>query len=158
MSGRRSARRWAAVVAITAALALAGGPRAAAQVGASPGRKSPALALALSVVVPGAGQVYNGHYLKGALVFGGAALMAGPIILTASDVLGLDDDTSGTTVHVLGAAGMGLILWSWIDAPLSAKAINRRLDAGGAGLEIGPRFGMPREGGGVGLSLLRIRF
>jgi hypothetical protein len=108
------------------------------------------------VVLPGAGQVYNGHYLKAAVMFGGAALTAGPIILTASDVLGLDDDTSGTAVHILGAAGVGLILWSWIDAPLSAKAINRRLDAGRLAVEIGPRI--DRWGQGVGLSLLRIGF
>jgi hypothetical protein len=157
MNGRPTASRWARVLTLSAALTLAGATTAVAQgTDDQEGRESPPLALALSVVLPGAGQVYNGHYLKAAVMCGGAALTAGPIILTASDVLGLDDDTSGTAVHILGAAGVGLILWSWIDAPLSAKAINRRLDAGRLAVEIGPRI--DRWGQGFGLSLLRIGF
>jgi hypothetical protein len=110
------------------------------------------------VLVPGAGQVYNGDYLKAGIMFGGAVITAGPLILTASDVLGLDDDTSGTGTHVLGALGVGLILWSWIDAPLSAKAINRRLDSGRVALEVGPGVEIAPWGLGTDLSLLRIGF
>ena len=154
----RAVFRWAAAAALAAGLTLGAPTPAAAQNAAAEGRKSPALALGLSVVVPGAGQVYNGHYAKGAVMFVGAVAAAGSIVLTLSDLLGLDDDESGTGVHVLGAAGMGLILWSWIDAPLSAKAINRRLDAGRLALEIGPRVENELSGWGVGLSLARIEF
>jgi hypothetical protein len=154
MNGRRLVFRWAAVATLAAGLTLGAPTNAAAQ--DAEGRKSPGLALALSLVVPGAGQVYNGHYAKGAVMFGGAVLAAGSIVLTLSDLLELDDDKSGTGVHVLGVAGMGLILWSWIDAPLSAKAINRKLDAGRLALEIGPRVEIARSGGSVDLSLVRI--
>ena len=158
MSDRLSALRWALILTLAAAPVLGHATPAAAQGADGQGRKSPALALALSVVVPGAGQVYNGHYLKGAVMFGGTVLTAGAILMTASDVLGLDDDTSGTDVHILGGVGVGLILWSWIDAPLSAKAINRRLDSGRLTLETGPRLEIAPPGAVIGLSLLRIGF
>jgi len=157
MSCRRSTFRWTTVFTLSAALTL-GGTTASAQEANQQGRKSPPLALALSVLVPGAGQVYNGDYLKGGIMFGGAVITIGPVILTASDVLGLDDDTSGTGTHILGAVGVGLILWSWIDAPLSAKAINRRLDSGRLALEMGPRVEIAQSGMGMDLSLLRIGF
>jgi hypothetical protein len=156
MDCRPSVFRWITVFALSAVLTLGGATAAAAQGAEQQGRKSPPLALALSVLVPGAGQVYNGDYLKGGIMFGGAVITAGPLILTASDVLGLDDDRSGTGTHVLGAVGVGLILWSWIDAPLSAKAINRRLDSGRLTLEIGPRVEINRSGRGMDLRLLRI--
>ena len=77
---------------------------------------------------------------------------------TMAAVLGLDDDTSGTGTHILGAVGVGLIVWSWLVAPLSARAINRRLDAGSLGLDVGPRFEIVRAGKGIDLSLFRIGF
>ena len=158
MNRRSPALQRAAVAALSAALTLGGATTATAQEADHQGRKSPPLALALSFVLPGAGQVYNGDYLKGAVMFGGAVLAAGAVLLSASDVLGLDDDTSGTGTHILGAAGVGLILWSWIDAPLSASAINRRLEAGGTTVDLGPRVHVAQKGGGVDLSLLRIGF
>ncbi len=158
MSCRRSAFRWMMVFTLSAALTLGSATRASAQRADHQGRKSPPLALALSVLVPGAGQVYNGDYLKGGIMFGGAVMTIGPVILTASDVLGLDDDKSGTGTHVLGAVGVGLILWSWIDAPISAKAINRRLDSARLELEMRPRVEIARSGLGLDLSLLRIGF
>ena len=158
MAFRRSAFRWTTMFTLSAALTLGGATRASAQEAAQQGRKSPPLALALSVLVPGAGQVYNGDYLKGGVMFGGAVITVGPVILTASDVFGLDDDKSGTGTHVLGALGVGLILWSWIDAPLSAQAINRRLDSGRLALEMGPRVEIARSGMGIDLRLVRVGF
>ena len=100
--------------------------------------------------------MYNGHYLKGAVMFGGTVLSAGAIVLTIADLLELDDDTSDMSVHVLGAAGMGLILWSWIDAPLSARAINRRIDGRGVAIEIGPHVRTAPAGRGFDVRLVRI--
>jgi hypothetical protein len=76
-------------------------------------------------------------------MFGGVALTAGPIILTIADILELDDDRSGRGVHAAAALGMGLILWSWIDAPLSAAAINRRIEAGAVAFNLGPHDRRP---------------
>jgi hypothetical protein len=153
--------RWRRNLTLSLALGLANlvafsTGRLAAQESGQDSRKSPAAALALSLLVPGAGQVYNGQYLKGAGMFGGVALTSWAIVLTVSDVLELDDDASGTEVHVLGAIGMGAMLWSWIDAPLSARAINRRIELGGAALEVGPLgFG---TSGPPGVTLLRVNF
>lgn len=125
---------------------------------ADPAEKSPALALGLSLLVPGAGQFYNGQPLKGAVMLGGAVASSWAIVLTATDILELDDDTSSTTVHVLGGVGMAIVVWSWIDAPLSARAINRRIRVGDVALELGPLPGLPRRHGGPGLTVLRVRF
>lgn len=121
-------------------------------------RKSPAAAFALSFFVPGAGQVCNGDYLKGAVMFGGALLTAGPIILTVADVLELDDDRSGTEVHAAAVVGIGIVLWSWIDAPLSAAAINRRIDAGAVAFDLGPRLRRVPSGQGASLQLVSVDF
>jgi hypothetical protein len=115
------------------------------------------LALALSLVVPGAGQVYNGHYGKGAVMFGSAALTASSIVLTIADALELDDDRSGTGVHLLGATGIGIVVWSWIDAPLSARAINRGLETGSVTIGIAPRVRIDAAGR-VDLDLARVAF
>ena len=55
------------------------------------------------------------------------------------------------------AASIGrLIRWSWIDAPLSAKAVNRRLEAGPGTVEVGLGLRPAPPGRGLDLSLLRI--
>jgi hypothetical protein len=125
---------------------------------AGPGEKSPALALGLSLLVPGAGQFYNGQVLKGAVMLGGAVATSWAIVLTAADVLELDDDTSDTTVHVVGGIGMAIIVWSWIDAPLSARAINRRIRAGDVTLELGPSPQFGGAHGGLSVGVLRAEF
>ena len=159
MNRRGSAIRWSTTLTLVAALALSGAATAASQeTEHRPGHKSPPLALALSVFLPGAGQVYNGDYLKGTVMFVGTAVAVSASILTLSDALSLDDDTSDTSTHVLGAVGVGLILWSWIDAPLSARAINRRLEAGSVGVDLGPRLQVAGVGRSVDFSLLRIHF
>ena len=57
---------------------------------------------------------------------------------------------------VIGLVGFGL--WSLIDAPRTANAINRTIDAGQVALEIGPRLMVPDRDSRVGLSLVRVRF
>ncbi|HSG09240.1 MAG TPA: DUF5683 domain-containing protein [Longimicrobiales bacterium] len=158
MNRRTLTPRRDAVALLFAALTLGGAATAAAQEADHQGRRSPPLALALSLVLPGAGQVYNGDYLKGTVMFVGTAAVISASMLSLSDAFGLDDDTSGTGTHVLGAVGVGLILWSWIDAPLSARAINRRLEAGGSTVALGPRVQVAKRGGGVDLTLLGIGF
>jgi len=101
-------------------------------------RKSPGLAFLLSFwIFPGAGQGYNGQWGKGVAMFAGALVSVGMF------AAGIDDCVSGDTCGV-GAAGfigfVGFWLWSWIDAPISASAINRRIDAGGMALGVGPRL------------------
>ena len=88
MRGRRSVFRWTTALALSAALVLGVTTTVSGQTGDQQGHKSPPLALALSVLVPGAGQFYNGDYLKGGVMLGGAVITAGAILLTASDVLG----------------------------------------------------------------------
>lgn len=100
------------------------------------GRKSPGLAFLLSFLITGAGQGYNGQWGKGALMFGGVVASAAVAAGGATDCA--DYDECGR--FSLGIAGILVFgLWSWIDAPVTASAINRRLDAGMA-LELGPKL------------------
>ena len=138
-------------------------------------RKSPFVAFALSfLVIPGAGQAYNGQWGKGGLMLGGVAVSFGVVLADDCDVF-----YTANNCGFLTAAGLvgvaGFVLWSWIDAPLAANAINRRIDAGQVALEIGPQLILPQGRstmGGlrpsglqslhrdsrIGLSLVRVRF
>ena len=138
-------------------------------------RKSPWVAFALSfVVIPGAGQAYNGQWGKGGLMLGGQVASAVVMVAGADDcIFGSGTDCG---VAYVGAAGViGFWLWSVIDAPITASAINRRIDAGQVALEIGPQLILPRSrsamgglrpfglrslnrGSGIDLSLVRVRF
>ncbi len=107
-------------------------------------KKSPALAFLLSFLIVGAGQGYNGQWGKGAGMFIGMWASFGVLAAGADDCVFGD---SGCGVAAVGFFGMlGFALWSWIDAPISASAINRRIDAGGMALEIGPRLYLGRNG------------
>jgi hypothetical protein len=100
------------------------------------GRKSPGVAFLLSFLITGAGQGYNGQWGKAAIMFGGQVASLAIAVGAAEDCADFDD--CGT----FGAGIAGILvfgLWSWIDAPISASAINRRIDAGMA-LELGPRL------------------
>jgi len=102
-------------------------------------RKSPWGAFALSVLLPGAGQAYNGQWGKGGLMLGGVVVSSGVVLADDCDVF-----STGNNCGFLTAAGfigmVGFVLWSWIDAPITANAINRRIDAGQVALEIGPQL------------------
>lgn len=107
-------------------------------------KKSPALAFLLSFLIVGAGQGYNGQWGKGVGMF------AGELVSVGVFAAGIDDCASGDNcgVSLAGFVGMvGFALWSWIDAPISASKINRRIDAGGMALEVGPRLYDAPSGG-----------
>ena len=112
-------------------------------------RKNPWLAFGLSFLVPGTGQLYNGHTFKGSVQFG---LYLGGYI---SFLLAIDDDirlSDGTVVdrdddNVSGGLGILIVgvtwLWSVIDAPISANNINiqnqiQALSSSRKGYEVSP--------------------
>ena len=137
-------------------------------------RKSPWGAFGLSVMLPGAGQGYNGQWGKGGLMLGGVAVSFGVVLVDDCDVF-----YTANNCGFLTAAGLvgvvGFALWSWIDAPLAANAINRGIDAGQVAIEIGPQLIVPQSRSAIAglrpsgfpsfhgdsrldLSLVRVRF
>ncbi|MBI4420743.1 MAG: hypothetical protein HY560_07950 [Gemmatimonadetes bacterium] len=136
------------------------------------GRKSPALAFLLSFLITGAGQGYNGEWGKAGIMFGGV-VVSYAVAVGGADACTFDDNCAQFGIGVLGIVGFAL--WSMIDAPISASAINRRV-GGTASIEVGPRLQLGlssrqasphRFGSGlapgradsrVGLSLVRVRF
>ena len=124
-------------------------------------RKSPWGAFGLSVMLPGAGQGYNGQWGKGGLMLGGVAVSVVVVAANVGDcaIGSIFGNTDGCALTYAGVVGMvGFALWSWIDPPVTANAINRRIDAGQVALEIGPQLILPNGDSGVGLSLVRVRF
>jgi hypothetical protein len=132
------------------------------------GRKSPGLAFFLSFLIVGAGQGYNGQWGKTALMAGGA-IASYAIANGGAEDCSEFDECGQLAAGVIGM--IGFALWSWIDAPISASAINTRRELGIASLEVGPRpvVGMPSDrlarilsrGSGtpqLGLSLARLTF
>ena len=94
--------------------------------------KEPWLACGLSILIPGAGQFYNGQYKKGVTQLGSALAGSGLIFLAVRDNF---EDISGDRVDPKGNDGtavfggflwLGGLLWSAIDAPISANMINRQ--------------------------------
>ena len=103
-------------------------------------RRSPALALILSLGFPGLGQIYNGEYLwKGAIQQG--VFITGIYFLDIGGELAPDNE-------YLAITGIGLFLgayiWSFLDAYSGAKRINHELDLlsglAGEGIEINPEI------------------
>jgi len=106
-------------------------------------------------MIPGGGQAYNGQSGKAGLMLLGEVVSVGVLLVGVNQFK--DDDSYG--VFYAGLVGMfGFWVWSWIDAPITAKAINRRIDAGQVALEIGPQLFAPNGDSRVGLSLVRMRF
>ena len=119
-------------------------------------RKSPGTAFILSLLVMGTGQAYNDQLVKGGLMFGGGVASATAVLTSAYDC---DDDSDDCGLYNAGLVGFfGFWLWSILDAPYNAYAINRRIDAGQVALEIGPQLIAPNADSRVGLSLVRVRF
>lgn len=86
--------------------------------------KSPWLALGLSYLLPGLGQLYNGEPVKGLLAFAGVSAGVGLMLLGAGDFE--HESTTEESFFYAGAAIAGLTyLWQVIDAPISASRINR---------------------------------
>jgi hypothetical protein len=115
-----------------------------------PEKKNPALAWGLSFLIPGAGQIYNGDLEKGV----GAIVLIG---IGARVYISGDRDACGLGAECSQQRTLGLLLvvatWlaAQIDAPLSARAINRSADAR-MSLDLGPE---PHR---LGISLAALRF
>ena len=107
----------------------------------------------MSLMWPGAGQGYNGQWAKGAVMLGGEVVSAVVVLATSDDC---PTDCGAFNAGVIGMVGFAL--WSLIDAPRTAYAINHRIDAGQVALEIGPQLITPNRDSRVGLSLVRLRF
>ena len=137
-------------------------------------RKSPGVAFALSFFVTGTGQAYNKQWGKGGLMLGGQLVSWGVLLSDDCDVFYTANNCGGLTIAGFVGIG-GFWVWSVIDAPLAAKGINRRIDAGQMALEIGPQLTVPRSRSVIGdlrsqefpsfhrdsridLSLMRVRF
>ncbi len=94
-------------------------------------KKNPMVALGLSFPIVGTGQFYNGQYIKGVAQMGAAVLGLGLVLSAGGDNTdspdgNLDadnDDWKSIPGYVLLIGGT---VWSLIDAPMSAKRINRQ--------------------------------
>ena len=161
-SGTRRFGGMLAAILLSFAATLAASSASLAQTPEeSPQRKSPPLALALSVVVPGGGQAYNGEWGKSAVVFG--TVVAGVGLFGSDLAICLwDDDGENCTRAAVGMAVTGLVLlYSLIDAPLTARSINRRRSLGDIDITVGPSFGGasgPKRRGFGDLNLIRLTF
>ena len=93
-------------------------------------RKDPFIAGALSFLITGLGQVYNGEYTKGLLHFTVAVSGYTLYFLALEDnyyYYGWWDPDKDDTIGIAGLiVGFGTAVWSVIDAPISANRINRR--------------------------------
>ena len=90
--------------------------------------RSPAGAFWLSFLYPGIGQFYNGQVGKGVVM---SVLFTGSFVTMAAigsstDSSGYISDSDATVVGVSAIVLVGTYIWSLIDAPVSASAINRR--------------------------------
>lgn len=96
-----------------------------------PGKKSPVLAFALSYLLPGAGQLYNGQVGKGftmmAMVYGGLsfAFAASPDLWETESSI---DAPEGLVIAVVAVA-LTSYAWSLVDAPIIASRKNREREA-----------------------------
>ena len=95
--------------------------------------KNPWIAFLLSTAIPGAGQYYNQQFRKGSAMLLGAATGVGLFYATRNDnrtdkLTGkyLDPDENDNKGDIGLGIGLGFVLWSMIDAPVSAIAINKR--------------------------------
>ena len=92
--------------------------------------KSPTTAFLLSLIFPGAGQFYNGDVSKGLTQ---ALLIAGGLVLVISETSNKPSrsglENRNLTFRVVGITMVaGGVLWSLIDAPISASNKNKMLD------------------------------
>jgi len=89
----------------------------------SAGRRSPLVAVCLSGLYPGLGQLYNRQPLK-ALLFGLTAGLAGFGPFSPVDIdIDLNDPTPGLTKVMLASVPfLAIALWSVVDAYRAARA------------------------------------
>ncbi|MXY48858.1 MAG: hypothetical protein F4Y38_06095 [Gemmatimonadetes bacterium] len=95
--------------------------------------KNPWIAFLLSTAITGSGQFYNQQYSKGSAMFVGAATGIGMYFFSREDnfthsisfkhIDRKDNDSMG---NVGIGLTLGFIVWSMVDAPVSAVRINER--------------------------------
>jgi len=112
---------------------------------AADSKREPVLAGILSAVIMGAGQAYNGEWLKAGLFFGGGLVLGGGTLVALNADNCNYGDSCGVAIG-FGVAYLGLYVWNIVDAVVSAKRINRSLSV--AGLEVHPAvaFRQPAAG------------
>ena len=106
--------------------------------------KNPWLAFGLSFLVTGVGQWYNGHYAKGTIQLVTATTGA-VAFLSDSD----DDNNVGNVGEIGALVWLGSVVWSLVDAPVSANRINRQ--ARQTSLQINPMVKDDLVGAGLTL-------
>ena len=119
--------------------------------------KNPWIAFLLSTAIPGAGQYYNQQFRKGSAMLLGAATGVGLFYATRNDnrrdkLTGnhLDPDENDNKGNIGLGLGLGFVVWSMIDAPVSAIKINKRNQQA---MTIGPMIDRDKVG-----AVLSLRF
>ena len=119
--------------------------------------KNPWIAFLLSTAIPGAGQYYNQQFRKGSAMLLGAATGVGLFYATRNDnrrdkLTGkyLDPDENDNKGYIGLGLGLGFVVWSMIDAPVSAIKINKRNPQA---MTIGPMIDRDKVG-----AVLSLRF
>ena len=113
-------------------------------------KKEPGIALCLSLLIPGAGQVYNGQPAKGILFLGGYLAGWGMLVKGFADSWN-SGGSKGDEMALIGLVLGGVAyVGSVIDAPVSAGNLNRRrgyssLSSPGVGLVFVPDPRNPRR-------------
>ena len=94
-------------------------------------RKNPVLALVLSAVLPGLGQIYNNQLIKGlillALNFGISYLISEPVARVFGSSGPMMDRPDILLFLAYGLAGAVLVVVSMIDAKQTADRINKEI-------------------------------
>jgi hypothetical protein len=99
------------------------------------GRKNMALAIGFSMLVPGAGQVYNGETVKGIVFLG---LFAGGVAAVDAARFSTESNRSISAYGWVSLVYLASVYaWNIFDAPLSAKRINREIDSEREGETVG---------------------
>ena len=90
-------------------------------------RKEPVVSFLLSLLVPGAGQYYNGESGKGTVMLVGSIVGLSMFVAGAEDNIGNWDVDDDDGIGGFGALlWLGGALWSVIDAPIAANRINEQ--------------------------------
>lgn len=91
-------------------------------------RKNPYLALILSGILPGLGQLYNNQILKGlvlaALNFAISLLVRNPLVRLIESGVDVSDRPTLFIVTGYTAAGLALLIFAMVDAKKTADRLN----------------------------------
>lgn len=96
-------------------------------------RKNPLVALLLSAVLPGLGQIYNTQILKGLVLvglnFAISFLVKEPLILVLESSGPLENRPGFIVVLGYAVAGLALLIFSMIDAKKTADTLNKDIES-----------------------------